>query len=482
MAGRRRHGLRATGLPLADLIASEMEAQNLHLGRLASMLRAAGSCKGEHSRASEALVCRWRSGQITPGENHLRLLSQVLGIDPALMAAAAKAQRHILTSGSHQSSTSGVLSEPLQFYVQTFRMVNSGDSRCHDSVANEFQREMSMNRRAFVRHLALISANGAIDIEFLAAILKGSATPDTQMTDEMEKIAHQYMEQWATSPPHDLLLIVDEYIKGIRLALGNSNSTIISTRLQAMTAELLVYAALLCWYMQRRPAAEEYLRRAEIMVRDAGPRTLRAISLVITSDFHSQVQLGGGSGSMASRALLQAAEEVIGTAPSPARSWVLMRRAEEEAAIGRSTETHHYLDAADASLASAELSQTGMLAHWNQSIHTGFRGNCERLLCNFSDSAQILSHLLIDQPTPVPSNQASIQADLGSVYAQKGEVDQACHLLGQSLSIAIREGFEERVKRIRGIRSLHLGKYQHDPAVQHLDLQLQSTIHASVSH
>jgi tetratricopeptide (TPR) repeat protein len=101
MAGRRKHGLAPTGLPLADMVAREMEAQSLSLAGFARRVRrAAEKADEEYSGASESLVCKWRAGQVTPSENHARLIAKATNLPVPVVVAAAEIQRKLVAQGS----------------------------------------------------------------------------------------------------------------------------------------------------------------------------------------------------------------------------------------------------------------------------------------------------------------------------------------------------------------------------------------------
>jgi hypothetical protein len=86
-------GASPTGLPLADLIATEMAKQSLTLHKMAHLVRRQAKIENDYSAATPQLVCKWRLGQVTPGRNHTRLLAQVLNLPVEAVARAAQVQR-----------------------------------------------------------------------------------------------------------------------------------------------------------------------------------------------------------------------------------------------------------------------------------------------------------------------------------------------------------------------------------------------------
>ncbi|TMC10432.1 MAG: hypothetical protein E6J41_08240 [Chloroflexi bacterium] len=81
------------GLPLAELLQAERQAQGLTYERLAAMVRRAAATDAGYSRAHDSLVCKWCLGEVTPGLNHCRWLALALGLPIERVMAAAEAQR-----------------------------------------------------------------------------------------------------------------------------------------------------------------------------------------------------------------------------------------------------------------------------------------------------------------------------------------------------------------------------------------------------
>jgi hypothetical protein len=91
----RQHGSGASSGrgPLCDLIGRQMAVQSLSLHNLAKLVHEAGSATGTYSRATPQLISKWRSGKVTPGPHHIRLLASALNQPLEEVAAAAEAQR-----------------------------------------------------------------------------------------------------------------------------------------------------------------------------------------------------------------------------------------------------------------------------------------------------------------------------------------------------------------------------------------------------
>jgi hypothetical protein len=444
MAGRRKHGFETTGRPFADLLATHMEARSVNLPRMAEMVRRAAFGAGERSSVTMSLVCKWRAGSVTPGPNHVRLVARALDLPVEVVATAAAAQRRHLT-------------------------ISAG----YDPVARYEDHEMK--RRSFLRHLALLGLAGTVDIEMVAAVLRGTASLDDGLMSNLERAGLRLKEQWAEKAPQVLLPAVATHVDGLRAIVGQPQPSSARLRLQAAAGDMAVFAASLCWFMQRRDLADGYLRWAGDLANATGHAILEAMVLTIGADFHSSVQLGGKDGSTISRSLLDAANDRLKAAPSVTRAWVLLRSAEEHAAAGQPGLCERSLDLADAALAAVDVHEPEM-AHldWNLNMHAAFRGNCAQILGRYRDSGTILQGLLARNQQAAPTNRASVQADLGAVYAQEGEVEGACMLLGEALDTAVELGLRERIERVRGIQAMHLARTNDHPAVRELTERLQA--------
>jgi hypothetical protein len=403
-------------------------------------------------------IRRWEIGATRPSAYYARLLCQVygttadrLGLIPAVAAPAVGtgdgrtgdvAAPAIVHPQGILDAWPGLPSSPGKLLVDDQAM-GSGPS---DDPAGV---EESMRRRAFTRYLALLGGAAALDPGGIAGVLQRMGQVDDGLADRVHDRVLRYMGQWDEMPSHVLLPAVVEEVRGIEVALDRTLPSTLARRLHVVASEALAFSGLLCWYMQQR-----------------------AMVMIVRADFHSKVQVGGGQGSAISRSMLEAAEAAGGAGPSIIRAWALLRRAEEHAVIGDGTTSGRCLDLADAAFAAVGAPAAGMFAHWGPDMHQAFRGNCEQLLQRYSASVATLSEVLDRIDPAAVSNRVALQADIASVMARQGEVDEACALLSTSLSSAAASGLRYRVRRIAGIRGVQLAGREAEPAVRRLDEQL----------
>jgi hypothetical protein len=99
-------------------------------------------------------------------------------------------------------------------------------------------------------------------------------------------------------------------------------------------------------------------------------------------------------------------------------------------------------------------------------------GSCAVLLGQPEQATVILGEALEALSASSVSWRAAVQADLAAAYAQSAEVELACDTLVASLRVAMAVGATYHIRRIRGIRTAHLCRWDDLPVVRQLDEQL----------
>ncbi|MDQ6899843.1 MAG: hypothetical protein M3072_10110 [Candidatus Dormibacteraeota bacterium] len=78
-----------------------MAKHSLTLDGLADLVRKASARDGGYSRVTAQLACKWRSGEVTPGRQHVRWLALALRLPVEMVAAYAQAQRPAPKTSEH---------------------------------------------------------------------------------------------------------------------------------------------------------------------------------------------------------------------------------------------------------------------------------------------------------------------------------------------------------------------------------------------
>jgi lipopolysaccharide biosynthesis regulator YciM len=145
---------------------------------------------------------------------------------------------------------------------------------------------------------------------------------------------------------------------------------------------------------------------------------------------------------------------------------------QDQAVLGRSAESARDMDAADAALAQAGTHSADFFDHWDETRVAGFRGNCAVLLGESDQAVSILEKVARTTDRSLVGPYTAVLTDLATAYAQRGEVDHACGILGDVLVTAQVARMPERAERVRRARNSHLRRYAHTQAVHRLDNHL----------
>jgi hypothetical protein len=442
-------------------------------------------------------ISRWESGQHNPDEMHRWLLVRVLEIserelfgdailahkfEPDPLAASTIVDRSqprlaladvaslLVQAMAVQSHERTATLNDLDFRQYLKLLLTPGAPLLDTEQSGIPELDDEMKRRVFIRYLALLTGATAASPDTLTSVLARLGPIDDSFADTLHARVVECMEQWDRIPPNLLLPIISCHLAELRVAIERCRNAHLTRRLQAILSEAASFAGMLGWFLQDRGLAEIYLSLADAHAEEAGHNSVKATVLTIRADFHSGVQVGRNEGSSISLAMLEAAESSAGKLPSPERAWILLREAEEYAVIGEESLCYSKLDLAEAAFAPLDTMPRGMFQHWTPDMLAAFRGNCERMLGQYATSLDILGDAWkrID-PTSV-SNRIALQADMGAVYAQQGEVDHAASLLTGALASAAQAGLMERVKRVVGIRYNLLANAEH-PLIAQFDEQ-----------
>jgi hypothetical protein len=155
------------------------------------------------------------------------------------------------------------------------------------------------------------------------------------------------------------------------------------------------------------------------------------------------------------------------------RAWVHMRRADENALAGNASASERDLLEADRWLSRGRFE--GDPFYGSAAGLVGYRASRAVLLKQPTEAIDAVeTALAVGTSSPASDQERSILVMLlGAAYAQRGEVEQSCALLRESLAAAVDAGLRLRVQRVAGLRQRHLGGVQ-AAAVRQLDEQLRA--------
>lgn len=251
------------------------------------------------------------------------------------------------------------------------------------------------------------------------------------------------------------------------------------TRLQAIVADIAVFAGFLSFNCGQIGRARAFLSFAEEQTQEAGDMALHAQVLGGRALLYSSAATGGQSGDPKQAVYLveEAAELADRSAPHIVRAWLHALAAELQAATGNVLKVDTHLDRAERALqaACAEgpvgggfCSSTGRYALWNDHRLTSFRGTAEMLIGRPQAAATLTRAL---KRIESPRWRVNALTDLGAARAAK-HPEEAARLLGQAHSLSVEYDYTAGVQRILGVRNRFDRRCADLPDMRELDERL----------
>jgi hypothetical protein len=243
-----------------------------------------------------------------------------------------------------------------------------------------------------------------------------------------------------------------------------------------VASEAAALAGMIADRRDRRLDVAMYLALAAEYADEAGDGQLRARALTATRSLYS-VTLTDDQHANPDRALnlLDEAVTVAGPGASPLlRTWIHASRAEDHAALGHDADSKRDLDYGHRVLAEAPGGDGGFFDHWDNTRLAGYVGNCAVLLGAADDAIPTLELAAERTSQSLLGPHAAVLTDLATAYAQRNEVDRACHILAEVLQLCERPGQPERANRVVRARYRWLAGKSDAAAVRKLDEQLAS--------
>jgi hypothetical protein len=330
-----------------------------------------------------------------------------------------------------------------------------------------------VKRRQFLYYLTMLAASGTADTEWLGSALDARSRAASSLLDDLEATTTRYARQWYRAQPEALLPFVRGHLQALNELRGQSHPTAIARRLQGVTAQAAALVGWELWLTGDHAAAETHYALARELADDVGHDEVAAFVLVARSFIYSR--LFGASGEMPDLPLrlLEEAVAVSARTRSPhLRTFALVRRAEERAATGGPyAAVRRDVDAALGALSGAHARHGGFYHYLDQERVMGTWGTCAGLLGDAAEAVRTLSQVIAAMTPSLAAERSILITDLAAAYAQMEEVEYACQLLGESLSLGHRRD-ANRIERIAGVRRTLLDRWAEEPSVRQLDEQL----------
>jgi hypothetical protein len=307
-------------------------------------------------------------------------------------------------------------------------------------------------------------------------IRRASATSEllARNLDSLTGLTIDYSRRSHEVAPASLLPAVEQHLEHLKALLEVSHIAALRSGLLSLAARTAGLAGYLSFRCENNGDARIQYALAETLAREAGDGPALAFTLTARSVLCSAVPGGGvGGDTSLTLPLLDEAERRAGTSAPFVRAWVHMRRADEHALAGNAPASERDLLEADRWLARGRFE--GDPFYGSAAGLVGYRASRAVLLRQPGEAIDAVETALAGRTSSAASDQerSILVMLLGAAYAQRGEVEQACALLRDSLAAAVDAGLRLRVQRVAGLRRRHLDGVQ-AAAVRQLDEQLRA--------
>jgi transcriptional regulator with XRE-family HTH domain len=338
---------------------------------------------------------------------------------------------------------------------------------------------MNLTRRRFLQQSARSAAGATVFLGasdgFVARRSPAAAELlDGRTLDGLATLSVDYSRRSHEVSPTSLLPAVQNHLQHLRGMLEVSQLSAHRRALQGLAGRTAGLAGYLSFRCENRGDARIQYALSETLAREAGDGPALAFTLTARSVLCSAVPGGGvGGDTSLTLPLLDEAEKRAGTSAPFVRAWVHMRRADEWALAGDVAASERDLLEADRWLSRGRVE--GDQFYGSAAGLVGYRASRAVLLRRPDEAIEAVeSELSGRTSSPASDQERSILVMLlGAAYAQRGEVDQACALLRESLAAAVDAGLRLRVQRVAGLRQRHLAGVQ-ATALRQLDEQLRA--------
>ncbi len=338
-----------------------------------------------------------------------------------------------------------------------------------DAEENDMNRRQALQRLGLMGAVALLGTDRLFSLEpweHLSRVLAGTPRLDEAALDQLQAITTSYWQLRANMASRELMSGVLGHLHTVTDLVGASGATAQRTRLSGIAGEISLIAGQMAFDTNDHTAARGYYRAAAEAALEANNQSLYAVAFARSSFTYLE-----NGDSMRALALISKAEAT----PIPGedkllQGWISAIQAEVHASLHEETACQIALDRAESQIESGGVSDrywTGFGA----SRLTGYRSVC---LLWLGKPQQALVHLnaLLEQLEPQSERRrARILADMATAYAQLGEVDEACQLAGNALTVARKTrqvAVEPRLQRFRTA----ISPWQDHAGVRHFDEQL----------
>jgi transcriptional regulator with XRE-family HTH domain len=283
----------------------------------------------------------------------------------------------------------------------------------------------------------------------------------------LDAVTAAFRRMYHTVGAHDLIDGVAQHVRITRGFWRRTSDPELRRSLAAATSEAAMLAGRMSFFDLGRPSeAEPYYQTALEATEGAGDRAMQAVVLGNKSfiplrprDFQGALHL------------LSQAKELAGDQPT-VRSWATALEAMTHIWARQPSESLAAMERAQALLGEARASdRPAWFDYYDASRLAGFKGLLHLRLNQPEAAHGILGQAIATLPFDAAKQRACYLADQATVYANAGDVEEACQLGADALRILGEVEYATGVQRVRDL-SVKLRPHRDHPAVADLTEQL----------
>lgn len=332
-----------------------------------------------------------------------------------------------------------------------------------------------MNRRQALQRLGLMGAAALLGTDRLFSIepwerlsraLAQSPSLDDAALDQLQAITTNYWQLRANMASRELMAGVLGHLRTVTDLVGTSGGTAQRIRLCGIAGEIALIAGQMAFDTNDHTAARGYYRAAAEAASEANNTSLYAVALARSSFTYLET----GDAARALALVKKASATPIPGEDTIIRGWISAIRAETHSILRDDVACQIALDGAESQLqqgANNDRYWTG----FSTSRLADYRGVCYVRLEQPKHALDILSTSLAQLTPQAERRHARILADMATAQAQLGEVEEACRLAGEALTVAQRVRHDAVMPRLQRFREA-VTPWQEHVAVRQFDEQL----------
>jgi hypothetical protein len=307
------------------------------------------------------------------------------------------------------------------------------------------------------------SAFPDVDAERMAAVMRYLWPVDDPLLDGLERASRHLDLRADLEPPKVVLPDLMTFLAGIEHLLTRPQGDA-APKLKTIAARAAHHVGYLSFYEERPTWAFNYMAVSEVLAREAGNDLELATTLVgkngmyLPGDMATAIQV-----TETARLLLNPA------APSGLIAWISGERAMQEAQLGHEVQAHRYLEATLAA-AAADPSALNLFAPDMPPTWLDRRPALVALKLGRTLEALSLLEETYSRIDPRFVREVVLSLiDQATARAMRGDLEQACALLTQAVSLAASTGNLRAIGLARQARERELHRWANEPCVKELD-------------